>query len=179
MLLKPELGLPQTVRLSDGLGRTFSWPCSVAGREYRTPEQVVRESCRTVRSAIHEQVFQKSEIFFAENSDEDFKTRKPCGRKGNDLFNFSSVGMVVIPVGGWRFAPACCAAQSVSRRGPGCAVPHHRLPWAALNSNHRYELHPRLASIAPMKKAQRCAQSFSSAAKTIPVRPLKKHLLSV
>ena len=33
----------------------------------------------------------------------------------------------VIPGRGWRFAPACCAAQSVIRRGPYCSVPPHRL----------------------------------------------------
>ena len=37
----------------------------------------------------------------------------------------------VFPVGCWRCAPACCAAQSVIRRGPCCSVPLHRLAWAA------------------------------------------------
>ena len=36
-----------------------------------------------------------------------------------------------ISVRGWRFAPACCAAQSVRQRGQHCTVTLHRLPWAA------------------------------------------------
>ena len=59
----------------------------------------------------------------------------------NYRFSFGSFGTKVISVCGWRFAPACCSAQSVIRRGPGCAVPLHRLPWAAVNSNRRNELH--------------------------------------
>ena len=43
----------------------------------------------------------------------------------------SVAGKKVIPVRGWRFAPACCAAQSVIRRGPCCAMPLLRLAWAA------------------------------------------------
>ena len=49
----------------------------------------------------------------------------------NYRFGFCGVGKKVIPVRGWRFAPACCAAQSVIRRGPGCAMPSYRLAWAA------------------------------------------------
>ena len=59
----------------------------------------------------------------------------------NYWFGCCGLRMEVIPVGGWRFAPACCAAQSVIRRGPGCAVPLHRLPWAAVNLHRRNELH--------------------------------------
>ena len=44
-------------------------------------------------------------------------------------FEFSFYGnfQKVILVLGRRFAPACCAAQSVIRRGPCRAVPPHRL----------------------------------------------------
>ena len=59
----------------------------------------------------------------------------------NYRFSFGSFGTKVISVCGWRFAPACCAAQSVIRCGPGCAVPLHRLPWAAVNLHRRNELH--------------------------------------
>ena len=50
-------------------------------------------------------------------------------RAGN--CSFRSNGTEVIPDDGWRFAPACCAAHPVIQRGPCCAVPRHRLPWAA------------------------------------------------
>ena len=69
----------------------------------------------------------------------------------NYRFSFGSFGTKVISVCGWRFAPACCSAQSVIRRGPGCAVPLHRLPWAALNLHLRNELHQSNASAREMK----------------------------
>ena len=49
----------------------------------------------------------------------------------NYRFSFGSFGTKVISVCGWRFAPACCAAKSVIRRGPSCAMPFYRLAWAA------------------------------------------------
>ena len=49
----------------------------------------------------------------------------------NYRFCFRGVGTRVIPVRGRRFASACCAAQSVIRRGPCCAVPSHWLALAA------------------------------------------------
>jgi hypothetical protein len=44
---------------------------------------------------------------------------------------------VTRPVGGWRFAPACCAAQSVLGCGPCCSTALHRLAWAACRFVHR------------------------------------------
>ena len=69
----------------------------------------------------------------------------------NYRFSFGSFGTKVISVCDWRFAPACCAAQSVIRRGPGCAVRLHRLPWAAVNLHRRNELHQSNASAREMK----------------------------
>ena len=66
-------------------------------------------------------------------------------------FSFRSCPTKVIPVRGWRFAPACCAAQSVIRRGPGCTMPLHRLAWAALNLHRHSELHQPSASAGLMK----------------------------
>ena len=69
----------------------------------------------------------------------------------NHSFCFRCCPTKIIPVRGWRFAPACCAAQSVLRRGPGCAVPLHRLVWAALNLHRHCELHQPSASAGLMK----------------------------
>ena len=69
----------------------------------------------------------------------------------NYSFSFRSCPTKVIPVRGWRFAPACCAAQSVLRRGPGCTMPLHRLAWAALNLHRHNELHQPSASAGSMK----------------------------
>ena len=69
----------------------------------------------------------------------------------NYSFCFRSCPTKVIPVRGWRFAPACCAAQSVLRRGPSCAVPLHRLVWAALNLHCHCELHQPSASAGLMQ----------------------------
>ena len=44
---------------------------------------------------------------------------------------YCGVAKKVFPVGRWRSAPACCAAQSVMRRGPCYFVPLQRLAWAA------------------------------------------------
>ena len=49
----------------------------------------------------------------------------------NYRFGFCGVSTEFKPACGWRFAPACCAAQSVIRRGPSCAMPSYRLAWAA------------------------------------------------
>ncbi len=49
----------------------------------------------------------------------------------NYEFSFCGNFQKVILVLGRRFAPACCAAQSVIRRGPCRAVPPHRLAQAA------------------------------------------------
>ena len=68
----------------------------------------------------------------------------------NYRFGFCGAGTKVIPVRGWRFMPACCAAQSVIRRGPCCAVPHHRLAWAA-QLKHRSGLHQFRALAKKMK----------------------------
>ena len=59
-------------------------------------------------------------------------TRIPQRYTSNYRFSFCKCVTKVMPVRGWRFAPACCAAQSVFRRGPCFALPHHRLAWAAL-----------------------------------------------
>ena len=80
----------------------------------------------------------------------------------NYRVSFCSGATEVIPVSGGRFAPACCAAQSVSRRGPGCAVPHHRLPWAALNFHHRSGLHQQRASAGPMNTVRSSSSSSLS-----------------
>ena len=69
----------------------------------------------------------------------------------NYWLSFRSCPTKVIPVRGWRFAPACCAAQSALRRGPGCALPLHRLVWAALNLHRYNELHQPSASAGSMK----------------------------
>ena len=69
----------------------------------------------------------------------------------NYWLSFRSCPTKVIPSRGCRFAPACCAAQSVLRRGPGCAMPFHLLAWAALNLHRRSELHQTSASAGPMK----------------------------
>ena len=69
----------------------------------------------------------------------------------NYSFSFRSYPTTVIPVRGWRFAPACCAAQPVLRRGPGCTMPLHRLAWAALNLQRRNEFHQPSASAGLMK----------------------------
>ena len=52
--------------------------------------------------------------------------------------------LVSKPEGGWRFAPACCAAQSVSRRGP-CRTAQRPSPARAARGRHRpapYCQHP-------------------------------------
>ena len=72
-------------------------------------------------------------------------------RISNYRVGFCGAGTNVIPVRGGRFAPACCAAQQVIRRGPGCAVPHHQLPWAAHNLHRRSGLNQQNASAVPMK----------------------------
>ena len=69
----------------------------------------------------------------------------------------------VIPVLGWRFAPACCAAQSVIRRGPCCSVPHHRLAQAA-QLKHRSGLQQLRA---PAKKMKTSILLFSTGVKRI------------
>ena len=43
---------------------------------------------------------------------------------------YCGVAKKALPVGRWRSAPACCAAQSVLRRGPFCGGPLHRLARA-------------------------------------------------
>ena len=68
----------------------------------------------------------------------------------NYRVSFCSCATEVIPVSGGCFAPACCAAQSVIRRGSGCAVPLHRLPWAAQNLHSSSGLHQQNASAAPI-----------------------------
>ena len=70
---------------------------------------------------------------------------------GNYSLKFCSCPTKIIPVRGWRFAPACCAAQSVLRRGPSCAMPLHQLAWAALNFHRHGELHQPSASAGSMK----------------------------
>ena len=77
----------------------------------------------------------------------------------NYSFCFRSCPTKVIPVRDWRFAPACCAAQSVLRRGPSCAVPPHRLVWAALNLHCHCELHQPSASVG-LKKTVCASLSF-------------------
>ena len=69
----------------------------------------------------------------------------------NYWFSFRSCSTKVIQVRGWRFAPARCAAQSVLRPGPGCAMPLHRFAWAALNLHRHNELHQPSASAGSMK----------------------------
>ena len=78
----------------------------------------------------------------------------------NYSFSFLSCSTKVIQVRGWRFAPACCAAQSVFRRGPGCAIPLHRLAWAALNLHRHSELCQPSASAGSMKTVH-ASLSFS------------------
>ena len=69
----------------------------------------------------------------------------------NYWFSFRSCSTKVIQVRGWRFAPACCAAQSVFRRGPGCAMPLHSFAWAALSLHRHNELRQPSASAGSMK----------------------------
>ena len=57
-------------------------------------------------------------------------------RSRSSVFNEEFVGYCGgaeegLPVGRWRTAPACCAAQSVILRGLCCVVPLHRLARAA------------------------------------------------
>ena len=49
---------------------------------------------------------------------------------------------VSISVGGRRFAPACCAAQSVRQRGRRCTGAPHRLPLAAKHFHNQVFAHP-------------------------------------
>ena len=81
----------------------------------------------------------------------------------NYRFGFCGAGTKVIPVRGWRFAPACCAAQSVIRRGPCCAVPRHRLARAA-QLKHRSGLQQLRA---PAKKMKTSILLFSTGVKRI------------
>ena len=67
------------------------------------------------------------------------------------MFSICSCSTKVIEVRGWRFAPACCAAQSVRRRGPGCATPLHRFEWAALGFHRHNEFHQPSVSAGSMK----------------------------
>ena len=68
------------------------------------------------------------------------------------MFSVCSCSTKVIEVRGRRFALACCAAQSVRRRGPSCAMPLHRFEWAAL-SLHRYnEFHQPSVWAGSMKR---------------------------
>ena len=77
-----------------------------------------------------------------------------CQRQASNYwFSICSCSMKVIQARGWRFAPACCAAQSVFRRGPGYALPLYRLAWAALNLHLLSELHQPSASAGSMKTA--------------------------
>ena len=80
----------------------------------------------------------------------------------NYRFSFCNGAKKVISGRGWRFAPACCAAQSVIWRGPGGAVPNHRLPWAALNLHRRRGLHQQNASASPMKAVHSLSSSSFS-----------------
>ena len=78
----------------------------------------------------------------------------------NYSLSFRSCSSKVIQVRGWRFAPACCAAQSVFRRGPGCAIPLHRLTRAALSLHRHNEFHQPSASAGSMKTVH-ASLSFS------------------
>ena len=69
----------------------------------------------------------------------------------NYCFSFRSCPTKVTQAHGWRFAPACCAAWSVFRRGPGCAMPLYRVAWEALNFHRHSELHQSSASAGSMK----------------------------
>ena len=69
----------------------------------------------------------------------------------NYSFSFRSFPTKVIHVRRWRYAPACCAAQSVHRRGPVCAMPFHRLARAALSLHRHNEFHQSSASAGSMK----------------------------
>ena len=98
----------------------------------------------------------------------------------NYSFNFRSFPTKLIPVRGWRFTPACCAAHSVLRRGPSCPMPLHRLAWAALNLQSCNEfLHP--SASAGLMKTVRGSLSFGvircQAAKVVrPNRSLNRTL---
>ena len=69
----------------------------------------------------------------------------------NYRFSFRSCPTEVISFRGWCLAPACRAAQSVLRRGPSCAMPLHRLVWAALNLHRHSGLHQPISSAGSMK----------------------------
>ena len=69
----------------------------------------------------------------------------------NYWFSFRSCPTKIIQARGWRFESACCAAWSVFRRGPGCAMPLYRVAWVALNLHRQSELHQSSASAGSMK----------------------------
>ena len=98
-------------------------------------------------------------------------------RTSNYRFSFRGCPTKVNPVRGWRFAPACCAAQSVFRRGPGYALPLHRLACAALNLLRLSELHQPSASAGSMKTAYASLSFGRQAAKVVrPNRSLNRTL---
>ena len=68
----------------------------------------------------------------------------------NYRIGFRGADTKIIPVRGRRFEPACCAAQSVIRRGPFCAVAHHRVAQAA-QLKDRSGLHQLRATAKKMK----------------------------
>ena len=144
-------------RLAQTLGLTFSKPCLAIVRENKTKE--TRCSCKIASCQKRPR--------FTSISSRTQQTGPPGGGKRNQeqrsyvpthqrhtsnyWFSFRSFPTKVIPVRGWRFAPACCGAQSVLRRGPGCAMPLHRLAWTALNLHRHSELHQPSASAGSMK----------------------------
>ena len=143
-------------RLAQTLGRTFSKPCSTVGREYRKTKRVrLPQHCRPPKGRAPEACrAERSKL--PSSGGKNTQEQRSCAPNhdhppSNYRFSFGSFGTKVISVCGWRFAPACCAAQSVIRRGPGCAVPLHRLPWAAVNLHRRNELHQSNASAKKMK----------------------------
>ena len=145
-------------RLAQTLGLTFSKPCPAIVRENKTTETRCSckiascqkkyrapQACQAARNKLARQEaargIRNKEVMCPPTSD----------RQANYSFSFRSCPTKVNPVRGWRFAPACCDAQSVIWRGQGCVMPLYRLAWAALNLHRHSELHQPSASAVPMK----------------------------
>ena len=143
-------------RLAQTLGRTFSKSCYAAGREYKQRRRVPMLIFQLPKERTTKCMPSRKQQTSVRSSSKNTQRQRSSAPNhdhppSNYRFSFGGFGTKVISVCGWRFAPACCAAQSVIRRGPGCAVPLHRLPWAAVNLNRRNELHQSDASAREMK----------------------------
>ena len=73
----------------------------------------------------------------------------------NDRQAITGLASVAAPRKSFKFVGGAsrrrAAPRSQSRRGPGCAMPLHRLAWAALNLHRHNEFVQPSASASPMK----------------------------